>query len=60
VKAPDVYVAKDQNAGKLMLEVAPQAKPGEYKALVRAKLNFNGQSLQTQQPVTIKIDPPAP
>jgi hypothetical protein len=43
-----------------MLEVAPQAKAGEYKALVRAKLSFNGQSLQTEQPVTIKIDAPAP
>jgi hypothetical protein len=60
VKAPDVNVPKEQAAGKLMLEVAPQAKPGEYKALVRAKLSFNGQSLQTEQPVTIKIEPPAP
>jgi hypothetical protein len=60
VKAPDVNVPKDQSAGKLMLEVGPQAKPGEYKALVRAKLSFNGQSLQTEQPVTIKIDAPAP
>jgi hypothetical protein len=60
VKAPDVNVPKDQSAGKLMLEVGPQAKPGEHKALVRAKLSFNGQTLQTEQPVTIKIDAPAP
>jgi hypothetical protein len=57
VKAGDVNVPKDQTAGKLMVEVGPEAKPGEYKATLRAKLTFNGQSLQTEEPVTIKIDP---
>jgi hypothetical protein len=60
VKAPDVNVPKDQSTGKLMLEVAPNAKPGEYPARVRAKLSFNGQPLQVEQPVTLKIDAPAP
>jgi hypothetical protein len=59
IKAPDVNVPKDQPAGKLMLEVGPQAKPGEHQAIVRAKLSFNGQALQVEQPVTIKIEPPA-
>jgi hypothetical protein len=57
VKAPDASVAKDQTAGKLVLEAGPQAKPGEHKATLRAKLNFNGQPLQVEQPVTIKVEP---
>jgi hypothetical protein len=60
VKASDVNVPKDQSTGKLMLEVGPDAKAGEHQALVRAKLSFNGQQLQIEQPVTIKIDAPAP
>ncbi|MEX2140708.1 MAG: hypothetical protein WD894_15710 [Pirellulales bacterium] len=60
VKAPEVNVPKDQSTGKLMLEVGPKAKPGEHQALVRATLSFNGQQLQVEQPVMIKIDPPAP
>jgi hypothetical protein len=57
IKAAAVNISKDQSAGKLTLEVGPQAKAGEYKALVRATLNFNGQALETEQPITIKIDP---
>jgi hypothetical protein len=59
VKAPDVNVPKDQTTGKLMLELAKEAKPGEHPLTVRAKLNFNGQQVQFDQPVVVKVDAPA-
>ncbi len=59
VKAPDVNVPKDQSTGKLILELAKEAKPGEHQLIIRAKLNFNGQQVQFEQPVVVKIDPPA-
>lgn len=59
VKAPDVNVPKDQTSGKLVLDVGKDAKPGEHQVTLRVKLNFNGQPLQVDQPVAIKIDPAA-
>jgi hypothetical protein len=56
VKAPDVNVPKDQSAGKLVLEAGPNAKPGEHQATLRAKLSFNGQQLQVEQPVAFKVE----
>jgi hypothetical protein len=58
VKAADLNVPKDQPSGKLMLDVDPKAKPGEHRLIVRAKLSFNGQPLEVEQPLTITIGPP--
>ncbi len=59
IKAADATIAKDQPSGKLMLEVGPKAKPGEHTLTVRAKLTLNGQPLQVDQPLVVKIEAPA-
>ena len=54
-------IEKGQNAATLPLKIQPTTKPGEYTFEVRIAMNFNGRSLETQQPLKLVIEPkPAP
>ena len=56
--ANELTIQAGQTKGTLIVELDPQIKPGEYKAIVRARMNFNGQSSQLDQPVVINVEPP--
>ncbi len=49
-------LAKEQNAGKLVLKAAANATVGTHEATLRATVRFNNQNLQAQYPVTVKVD----
>jgi hypothetical protein len=56
LKAAKLTLAKGQNEGKLVVEAANNATPGEHAIGVRATAKFNGQNLQTQNPVKINVE----
>lgn len=56
-RAGDVTVAAAQTDGKLNLELDPSAPPGDQTVQLRTRLNFNGQAVQFDQPLAIKILP---
>lgn len=58
LKSNEISVNKDQPTGKLVLEVAPNAKPGDQAITLRAKLNLNGQALTVDQPLVVKVEAP--
>lgn len=46
--------------GKLVVAVPPTALPGEHRVPVRFSLNFNGQPLSFERPVTFVVEPTDP
>ncbi len=60
IKAAPLTIAKDQTVGILLLEADGKAPLGDLNVIVKAKLNFNGQSLTADQPLAIKIDAAEP
>jgi hypothetical protein len=56
--AGDIPIPAGQNKGKLAVDVAPQIKPGDYSVVVRARMTFNGQASQMDQPVVIQVQAP--
>ena len=49
-------VAADATAGKIVVKADAKATPGTHAVIVRAKLNYNGQGLQLERPVELKIE----
>jgi hypothetical protein len=56
LKVADAAIAKDQSAGKLMVEAAPDAAPGTYTLSVQATAKFNGQDLPVTQSVAVTVE----
>jgi hypothetical protein len=59
--APGVHVGEvsipgGQTEGKLAVQLDPKVTLGDHPLTIRARLNFNGQPSQTDQPVTLKVD----
>jgi hypothetical protein len=50
-----VTIPKDQTETKLVLEASPDATPGEHKLTLQAKLKFNNQDLQWDQPIQLMV-----
>src|SRR5258708_2481830 len=55
LNAVKVTIPKDQTETKLVLEASPDATPGEHKLSLLAKLKFNNQDLQWDQPIEMKV-----
>jgi hypothetical protein len=49
-------IAPAAQAGKLVVKTTAAATPGNHQVLLRAKLNYNGQALQIDRPVELKIE----
>jgi hypothetical protein len=49
-------VAADATAGTIVVKADAKATPGTHTVIVRAKLNYNGQGLQLDRPVELKIE----
>jgi hypothetical protein len=56
----EVSIPGGQTHGKLTIQLDPKVPLGDHPFTVRARMNFNGQPLQTDQPVTLKVDMPPP
>lgn len=54
--AGDLSLPAGQTKASLVVQVDPQVKPGEYNAIVRARMTFNGQGSQLDLPVVIKVE----
>jgi chemotaxis protein histidine kinase CheA len=55
LNAVKVIIPKDQTETKLVLEASSDATPGEHKLTLQAKLKFNNQDLQWDQPIKLKV-----
>ena len=55
ITAAKVTIPKDGSEGKLVLEAATNATPGEHKLTLLASVKFNNQDLKTEQPVALKV-----
>jgi hypothetical protein len=56
VHVGEVSIAGGQTQGKLIVQLDPKVTLGDHPLTIRARLNFNGQPSQTDQPVTLKVD----
>lgn len=45
----------DKNDGMITLNAQPNATPGEHKLTLRATMNFNGQNLILERPITLTV-----
>jgi hypothetical protein len=55
LNAAKVTIPKDETETKLVLEASPDATLGEHKLTLQAKLKFNNQDLQWDQPLHLKV-----
>jgi len=55
LKTAKLTFPKDQSAGKLVVETAPDAKSGERRLTLEAALKFNGQDLKLEKTTTIQV-----
>jgi hypothetical protein len=55
VKAAETTIAKDAPEAKLTLDAGAAPKVGEYHVNVRAKMTWNGQPLQVDVPLLLKV-----
>jgi hypothetical protein len=55
LNAVKVTIPKDQTETKLVLEASSDATPGEHKLTLQARLKFNNQDLQWDQPIHLKV-----
>ena len=54
-----MQLATGAESGKIVVKADAKATPGTHAVIVRAKLNYNGQALQIDRPVEVKIEPAA-
>ncbi len=54
-----IQISPEQPEGKLIVKAAADSTPGTHVIKVRARLNFNGPSLQVERTVEVKIEPAA-
>lgn len=57
LKIAKTTVPAKQTAGKLVCEAAADATPGTHALTLRARVRFNGQTLQVDQPLPITVAP---
>ena len=55
VKAAETTIAKDAAEAKLTLDAGAAPKAGEHRVNVRAKMTWNGQPLQLDVPLLLKV-----
>ncbi len=55
IKAAEIAIPKDAAEVKLTLDAGPTPKVGEYQATLRAKMIWNGQPLQLDVPLLLKV-----
>ncbi len=55
VSGADVTLAKDQTTGNLVIQADGTAVAGEYAVKMQAKLKLNGQDIQVEQDVLVKV-----
>jgi hypothetical protein len=55
IKAAETTIAKDAAEAKLTLDAGSAPKVGEHRVNVRAKLTWNGQPLQLDVPLLLKV-----
>ncbi len=55
ITAAKVTIPKDGTEGKLVVEAAANATPGEHKLAVLASMKLNNQDLKVEQPVALKV-----
>ncbi len=55
LNAAKLVIPKDQTQGKLVIEAAANATPGDHKLTLQAALKLNTQDLKVDQPVTLKV-----
>jgi hypothetical protein len=55
VKAAETLIAKDAAEAKLMIDAGAAPKVGEHRVNVRAKMTWNGQPLQVDVPLLLKV-----
>ncbi|HEY2148155.1 MAG TPA: hypothetical protein VGH32_09475, partial [Pirellulales bacterium] len=60
VRVPEVNMPPGQSQAKLIAELDQKATPGDHHITIRARLNFNGQPSQLDQPLTLTIAAPPP
>ena len=53
--AAKVTIPKDASEGKLVVEAAANATPGDHKLTVLASVKLNSQDLKVEQPVALKV-----
>jgi len=56
IKIAKLVLNKDQNDGKLIVEAAANATPGEHVLNVKATAKFNNASLTTTQPANLAVE----
>lgn len=56
VKIDNVAIPQGANDGKLVVQAAADATPGDHKLTVRATVNYNGQNVQITQELPLKIE----
>ncbi len=56
----DITIPAGQNAGKLVVDLDQNAKPGDHRFTLRARMQLNGQQLTLDQPITLKVEPADP
>ncbi|MBM3838713.1 MAG: hypothetical protein FJ398_12265 [Verrucomicrobia bacterium] len=55
LKATAATIEKDKTEGKLVIETAADAKPGQHRCTLQASLKLNNQDLKVEQPFSLKI-----
>jgi hypothetical protein len=60
IRVPEVNIPPGQSQAKMMVELDGKATPGDHHVTIRARLNFNGQPSQLDQPLTLAIAAPPP
>jgi hypothetical protein len=56
LKVAPVKIPKGQTQGKLVVEAAANATPGAHTLQIRARVKFNGQTLEVLRPVPLVIE----
>ena len=55
LNAAKLVIPKDQTQGKLVIEAAANATPGDHKLTFQAALKLNAQEIKVDQPVALKV-----
>ena len=55
LSAAKITIPKDQSEGRLVIEAAGDATPGDHKLNLQAALKFNNQDLKVDQAITLKV-----
>ncbi|GIW93622.1 MAG: hypothetical protein KatS3mg110_1663 [Pirellulaceae bacterium] len=56
VQLSNVQIPNNQNEGKLVVNAAQNASPGQYSVRVQVQVNFNGQNVVTEKVIELSIE----